>query len=91
MEEEASGNIENRRISGQQCNKGEMGGKKKKVFFFKQKTEYEIPKRGWSSDVCSSDLGPVLRAVLAPVHDVLVIEVQEDPRLALEAHAIALL
>jgi len=26
------------------------------VFFFKQKTEYEIPKRDWSSDVCSSDL-----------------------------------
>src|ERR1043166_4530205 len=27
-------------------------------FFFKQKTAYEIPKRDWSSDVCSSDLGP---------------------------------
>src|ERR1043166_9514917 len=26
-------------------------------FFFKQKTAYEIPKRDWSSDVCSSDLG----------------------------------
>jgi len=26
------------------------------VFFFKQKTAYEIPKRDWSSDVCSSDL-----------------------------------
>src|ERR1043166_1745787 len=25
-------------------------------FFFKQKTGYEIPKRDWSSDVCSSDL-----------------------------------
>src|ERR1043166_2179248 len=25
-------------------------------FFFKQKTAYEIPKRYWSSDVCSSDL-----------------------------------
>src|ERR1043166_2040170 len=25
--------------------------------FFKQKTAYEIPKRDWSSDVCSSDLG----------------------------------
>src|ERR1043166_6594718 len=25
-------------------------------FFFKQKTAYEIPKREWSSDVCSSDL-----------------------------------
>jgi len=26
------------------------------IFFFKQKTAYEIPKRDWSSDVCSSDL-----------------------------------
>src|SRR5216110_3736882 len=26
-------------------------------FFFKQKTEYEISSRDWSSDVCSSDLG----------------------------------
>src|ERR1043166_9926335 len=25
--------------------------------FFKKKTAYEIPKRDWSSDVCSSDLG----------------------------------
>jgi len=25
-------------------------------FFFKQKPAYEIPKRDWSSDVCSSDL-----------------------------------
>src|ERR1043166_1269894 len=28
----------------------------KDFFFFKQKTAYEIPKRDWSSDVCSSDL-----------------------------------
>src|ERR1043166_2016762 len=27
-----------------------------KIFFFKQKTAYGIPKRDWSSDVCSSDL-----------------------------------
>ena len=26
------------------------------IFFFKQKTEYEIVSRDWSSDVCSSDL-----------------------------------
>ena len=26
--------------------------------FFKQKTAYEIPKRDWSSAVCSSDLRP---------------------------------
>ena len=28
----------------------------KKIFFFKQKTAYEICVRDWSSDVCSSDL-----------------------------------
>ena len=27
------------------------------IFFFKQKTAYEIVSRDWSSDVCSSDLG----------------------------------
>src|SRR5213595_4128177 len=27
------------------------------VFFFKQKTAYEITEGDWSSDVCSSDLG----------------------------------
>eukprot|EP01045_Picozoa_sp_COSAG04_P044455 COSAG04_NODE_15092_length_544_cov_0.530337_2_plen_34_part_01 len=29
----------------------------KSVFFFKQKTAYEILRRDWSSDVCSSDRG----------------------------------
>src|SRR5213075_871725 len=36
-------------------------------FFFKQKTAYEITRRDWSSDVCSSDLfktGPRTRAVI---------------------------
>src|SRR5213075_2570432 len=28
-------------------------------FFFKQKTAYEITRRDWSSDVCSSDLSAV--------------------------------
>ena len=26
------------------------------VFFFKQKTAYDVESRDWSSDVCSSDL-----------------------------------
>ena len=30
--------------------------KKRNVFFFKQKTAYEIKECDWSSDVCSSDL-----------------------------------
>ena len=33
--------------------KGEWSGD---VFFFKQKTAYEIYQCDWSSDVCSSDL-----------------------------------
>ena len=28
------------------------------IFFFKQKTAYEIADSDWSSDVCSSDLVP---------------------------------
>ena len=31
------------------------------VFFFKQKTAYEIKECDWSSDVCSSDLGTSTR------------------------------
>src|SRR5213596_4028339 len=30
------------------------------VFFFKQKTAYEIRPCDWSSDVCSSDLSPAI-------------------------------
>src|SRR3546814_9144512 len=30
------------------------------VFFFKQKTAYEMRISDWSSDVCSSDLAPVV-------------------------------
>src|SRR3546814_18800053 len=43
------------------------------VFFFKQKTAYEMPISDWSSDVCSSDL-PLQRPVeqgrtaLRPLH-----------------------
>src|SRR5213075_3482689 len=32
-------------------------------FFFKQKTAYEITRRDWSSDVCSSDLGGISHEV----------------------------
>ena len=34
------------------------------VFFFKQKTAYEIRPREWSSDVCSSDLAVLACIVL---------------------------
>src|SRR3546814_3495801 len=33
------------------------------LFFFKQKTAYELRISDWSSDVCSSDLGPTARLV----------------------------
>src|SRR5213075_892067 len=33
------------------------------VFFFKQKTAYEITRRDWSSDVCSSDLEVAARPI----------------------------
>src|ERR1043166_3335693 len=35
-------------------------------FFFKQKTAYEIPKRDWSSDVCSSDLIALAKLIDEP-------------------------
>ena len=38
------------------------------VFFFKQKTAYEIGTGDWSSDVCSSDLYIRLRIYTLLVH-----------------------
>src|SRR3546814_5323889 len=35
------------------------------IFFFKQKTAYEMRISDWSSDVCSSDLSPALPSVAA--------------------------
>src|SRR3546814_3068132 len=40
------------------------------VFFFKQKTSYEVRISDWSSDVCSSDLAPTTApAPHEPDHD----------------------
>ena len=36
--------------------KRERKKRKNRIFFFKQKTAYEIYQCDWSSDVCSSDL-----------------------------------
>src|SRR3546814_7371747 len=39
------------------------------IFFFKQKTAYEMRISDWSSDVCSSDLRQLVkRTVMAEVH-----------------------
>src|SRR5213075_3305254 len=35
-------------------------------FFFKQKTAYELTRRDWSSDVCSSDLAAGLSPAVRP-------------------------
>src|SRR3546814_8461862 len=40
------------------------------VFFFKQKTAYEMRISDWSSDVCSSDLAGRLRAGAPDAQDV---------------------
>src|SRR3546814_18309526 len=58
------------------------------VFFFKQKTAYEMRISDWSSDVCSSDLQrqraprrPVLgRAAAHPVRTPLPLRLRDDPR-----------
>src|SRR3546814_11843433 len=39
------------------------------IFLFKQKTAYEMRISDWSSDVCSSDLGPVTPAQLQLVRE----------------------
>src|SRR3546814_6646663 len=39
------------------------------VFFFKQKTAYEMRISDWSSDVCSSDLGVLSHGLIAGVID----------------------
>ena len=33
------------------------------LFFFKQKTAYEIKECDWSSDVCSSDLNEIIQEI----------------------------
>ena len=38
------------------------------IFFFKQKTAYEIKECDWSSDVCSSDLSVDLACVAKDFH-----------------------
>src|SRR3546814_36266 len=56
------------------------------VFFFKQKTAYEMRISDWSSDVCSSDLGIViaLRAMEAPLREI-VANCGEEPSVVLNA------
>src|SRR3546814_3176510 len=54
------GGLDFRRCVGDTCEVGDMGGSGAimgcVIFFFKQKTAYEMRISDWSSDVCSSDL-----------------------------------
>src|SRR3546814_3326472 len=56
------------------------------VFFFKQKTAYEMRISDWSSDVCSSDLADLVRAVVQDFRDI-VSRTQQDACTLLEALA----
>src|SRR3546814_8858312 len=54
------------------------------VFFFKQKTAYELRISDWSSDVCSSDLPssaafPMVAALIVPGSDLLIENVGVNP------------
>ena len=42
-----------------------MRSRSQRLFFFKQKTAYEIVSRDWSSDVCSSDLADFICTFLS--------------------------
>src|SRR3546814_4817932 len=42
------------------------------VFFFKQKTAYEVRSSYWSSDVCSSDLLFGLRTIAIEIHSAII-------------------
>src|SRR5213075_3123862 len=48
-------------------------------FFFKQKTAYEITRRDWSSDVCSSDLDGAHLATAGFDHTVRVWDLSSTP------------
>src|SRR3546814_2225441 len=61
------------------------------VFFFKQKTAYEMRISDWSSDVCSSDLIPGHRVLIHPalllarIH--IGVHVAEDVAMKTEGHS----
>src|SRR3546814_12125167 len=60
------------------------------IFFFKQKTAYEMRISDWSSDVCSSDLGltSVVQVASVPSISVPVVSTTLAPRMGKRASAI---
>src|SRR3546814_4769225 len=61
------------------------------VFFFKQKTAYEMRISDWSSDVCSSDLGRAVQSPSGPSSRPALLEGRRGvrPRAPLRAHVVA--
>src|SRR3546814_8477108 len=61
------------------------------IFFFKQKTAYELRISDWSSDVCSSDLvadaGPHDTPYLHPFHGCRLVDLLRVPRFQEEVAA----
>src|SRR3546814_5740942 len=56
------------------------------VFFFKQKTAYEMRISDWSSDVCSSDLGEHVHT-----HNLELVDFERDPAFCRDARPVPLL
>src|SRR3546814_1072332 len=57
------------------------------LFFFKQKTADEMRISDWSSDVCSSDLSPSLRARSPPEHCIGRLSATSEPLAGSEVQA----
>src|SRR2546422_5298183 len=56
-------------------------------FFFSSRRRHTRCSRDWSSDVCSSDLVPELRAPDAVVHSIVIRAVQGQPPVRVDEHA----
>src|SRR3546814_3397250 len=61
---------------------GEHGGDllSRHVFFFKQKTAYEMRISDWSSDVCSSDLAEHSRGDHSVIHQTILLGLEQASR-----------
>src|SRR3546814_1121216 len=51
-----------------------------RIFFFKQKTAYEMRISDWSSDVCSSDLIPLAQATMIGTPEIIAEQQQQVDR-----------
>src|SRR3546814_8890777 len=60
------------------------------VFFFKQKTEYELRISDWSADVCSSDLCSAVGFTIYPGAEYQFEMIEEIREITLEARSVGL-